>query len=115
MVDACTVERASGRVMDPDTGQYVTTYDPVWSGKCRVQVSDTAPSTPRAGGQEFSIDRLEVQLPVDGTGGIEVGDRVTVTTATFDDSLTGRHFTVVFVLAKTHATSRRLQVQEVTA
>lgn len=114
MVDACVVEKPTGQTLDQETGQYVTDYEQIWSGKCRLQMRDTVPSTPRAGGQEFTVDHVEVQLPVDGTAVILPDHRVTVTAAAVDQSLVGRHFTVSLVTAKTHAAMRRLECEEVT-
>lgn len=120
MVDACTVEHATGQTLDEDPasptyGQYVTTYETVYQGRCKVQMNSGVPSTPRAGGQEFTIQRTEVHLPVVGSEGVRPDHRVTVTAATLDAGLVGRVYTVASIPAKSFATARRLVCEEVTA
>jgi hypothetical protein len=117
MVDACTITHAGtdDTTFDPDTGTYTNDADStVYTGPCQVQVSDglTAQQT-EAGGAELTVTRVMVKIPVTATG-VQVGDLVTITTATNDADLEGQVFTVVGLHAKTFATSRRLQVERTT-
>ena len=115
MVDACTIKRQTGEVTNPDPPFDVTpTYQTVYTGKCRVQSSTTqGTQNPEAGGREWTLQAYVVQLPIEGSGDIEPGDIVTVTAASLDADLVGREFTVAQNPPKTHATMRRLQVEEV--
>jgi hypothetical protein len=57
--------------------------------------------------------RLELQLPVAGTEGLQDGDIVTMTFAAHDPDLLGRSFTVRDLQFKSDDTSRRIGVSEV--
>lgn len=117
MVDACTITRpTAGETFDPATGTYdAVGSSTIYSGKCEVQLSDglNARST-EAGGSDLTISRLTVKVPVSAEG-IQVGDLVSVTSATFDSSLVDQQFAVIAGHAKTYATARRLEVERVTA
>jgi hypothetical protein len=55
-----------------------------------------------------------VQLPVIGTEGLKVGDRITVTTAVNDPDLVGRIFLVRDLAHASEKTARRVQCLEKT-
>lgn len=115
MVDACIVDRVATEALDTATGQMVTTYTDVYTGKCRIQqVLGTQSPTPDAGEHKFTILSHVVQLPIDATT-YQVGDRVRMTAAALDPALVGRAFRVQSLMHKTHPTSRRLVCDEVTA
>lgn len=115
MVDACIIDRPAGDpVLNESTGQMETTYAPVYTGPCRVQAPGTQGANPNAGEHQFTVLGHVVQLPIDATA-YAVGDRVRITTATFDPALVGRTFTVASLMHKTHPTARRLVCDEVTA
>lgn len=115
MPDACTVTKPGEGTgpFNEDTGQYeppppVTVY----TGRCRVKVASVAVSTSDAGEREWTLQRLELHLPVSGSEGVRVGHTATVDVATLDAALQGRAFRVVGLHAETHATARRLEVEE---
>ncbi len=117
MEDACTIRRrdAASDVTDPDTGQVTAAYaapDPLYAGRCRVQQQQAQANQQDAGEDYTLLLRLEVQLPVAGTEGLQVGDEITITAAAYDDDLTGRVFLVRDLSHKTHASARRVQVTE---
>ena len=56
---------------------------------------------------------FELQLPVVGSEGLEIDDRVTCVTCLNDADLPGRTFTVTGVSRKSHATTRKLPLLEV--
>ncbi len=117
MVDACTVTRpGAAGTFDPDTGTYTNpTGTAVYSGPCEVQVSDgLTTQNPEAGGQELTITRLTVKVPVSVVG-VRVDDVVTVTASLLDPDLVGRVFKVTAGHAKSFLTARRLQVVEVSS
>lgn len=114
MVDACTITRAGAddQTYDEATHTYTNAADStVYSGKCEVQISDglTASNT-EAGGTEVTVTRVTVKIPVAVTG-VQVGDLITITTATNDPDLLGQGFSVVGLHSKTYGTARRLQVE----
>jgi hypothetical protein len=114
MVDTCTITRVAGTSTDRDTGVVTETTTVLYTGRCRVQQS-TAGQGVRMDPGETSVVvlRLEVQLPMSVTGLAE-GDEVTVTASVHDADLVGRRFRIHDLAHKTHATSRRVLVTEVT-
>lgn len=114
MVDTCTVRRRTGETTDLDTGQVTPSYTSVYSGRCRVQQPAAQATATEAGEAYRLMLRLEVQLPMSVTG-LEPGDEVLVTASAHDEDLVGRVFLVRELAHKSHATSRRVQVQERTS
>jgi hypothetical protein len=55
----------------------------------------------------------ELQLPVEGTGGLKIDDRVTITASLNDADLVGRVFTITGESRKSHATTRKLPLLEI--
>lgn len=114
MVDACTIARTTAEATNTDTGVVTPTTSTLYTGQCRVQQSqlgaDSSPAEP--GEAAVRLVYFEVQLPMTVTG-LRQGDRITVTASALDPDLVGRVFVVLGVAHKTHATSRRMQVQEV--
>jgi hypothetical protein len=113
MVDQCAIRRVTGEGSDDD-GNVVKTYEPLYTGKCRVQ--QRAGQAAQADvGEDFSLMlRLEVQLPMTVVG-LEVGDEIEVTSSVHDPDLPGRVFLVRDLAHKTHATARRVGVTERTS
>lgn len=114
MIDACVVERLTGRTRDPVTLEDADVWTPLYSGRCRVQIVSTG--TPdemtNAPGRDWIVLEAVVQLPVDATQ-YRSRDRVTVTASVHDPALAGAVLTVTGQRRKTHAVMRRLNVQEV--
>lgn len=121
MLDTCIITRpdpdAEPGVMDPDTMQYPEAEPlTVYEGKCRVQIKAivAGASDTDVGDREVTAQEFELQIPVTGTEVVAVRDTVTIVTAALDDSLTERVFTIKARHEKTHATARRLRIEEVT-
>lgn len=119
MVDACVIRRQVGTTTDPDTGAVTPSYEDVYSGKCRVQSRNLSARSPNSGQQRVDLYAVELQLPITVTG-VAVND-VAEITVSLDPELptpradgTPRLFRVNNLFHKTHATSRRLSVEEVT-
>lgn len=119
MVDTCRITRAGSGdpVFDPETGQYtpparVTVYE----GKCRLQVQSVIAGSSKTGAGERAtvVQDAELQLPVEATVSVVVNDVAEMLTAALDPAHVGRMLTVKALHSKTHATSRRLRVMEVT-
>lgn len=101
--------------IDETTGQQTPGADAdLYTGPCKVQVAQPQPEVPTAGAYRFTLGALVVSVPI-STVGVKPKHRVQVTACEFDPDLVGRKFVVTAVLRKSHATARRLQVEEVTA
>ncbi len=114
MVDACVIRRRTGETTDPTSGVITPTYTTLYAGKCRVQHQE-AQAREETTGQAFLLMLvLRLQLPMTVTG-LQVDDEVTITASTYDPDLVGRAFFVRDLMHKTHATSRRVSIQERTS
>ena len=110
MVDTCTIRRPTGTGSDDD-GNVVVTYQPVYTGKCRVQQPNAQAAQQDVGEDYQLLLRLEVHLPMSVVG-VETGDEVQVTASQLDPDLPGRVFLVRDLAHKSHATARRVGVTE---
>jgi Family of unknown function (DUF6093) len=112
LVDTCTIEHRTGEVT---IGMQVTpTYATVYSGACRVQAAAANWAGPTDVAEAaLRLASFELQLPVIGSEGIEIDDRVTILTCLNDADLVGRKFTITGVSRKSHATTRKLPLLEV--
>lgn len=112
MVDTCLIRRRTGQTTNPNTGAVTPTYTPLYTGKCRVQQHEAQGRTEDAGEDYLIMQMRQLQLPVIGTEGLQPDDEVLITASTNDPHLLGRVYYIRDVPAKTHATSRRLSIQE---
>lgn len=113
MVDACVIRRRNtSGTTDPDTGYPTQTYTDLYAGKCRVQQHQATADEKTAGEDDLLLLRIEVQLPVVGSEGLEVRDEITITAAANDADLVGRVFLIHDLAHKSEATARRVQCTE---
>lgn len=112
MVDACTIRRRNGGTTDPDTGYPTQPQTTLYTGKCRVQQRQGTATREDVGEDQLLLLRLEVQLPVAGTAGLEVGDEIEMTSSVHDPDLPGRVFRIHDLAHATEKTSRRVQCIE---
>lgn len=115
MTDTITIRRATGATTrDPSTGSTVPTYADVLTSKCKVQARSLQALTADAGGRTATTVRLELHLPVSAAA-VQTGDvaEVTAVGALSDVQLLGRKFTIAAPVAKSFATARRYEVEEV--
>lgn len=112
-IDTCTISRRNtGATTDPVTGYPTQAYTQLYAGKCRVQ-QITGTSRPHNVGEDFVlISRIDIQLPVVGTEGLEVNDQIVITSAVNDQDLVGRTFLVHDLAHKSEATARRVACTE---
>ena len=119
MQDTCEVVRVTGSDTDLDTGVVTETTEQVYAGKCRVQqaaaTGDATAGDKVVGEAALLMVGRTLQLPVVASAGVRAGDRVTIIACQHDPDLVGRQFTVRAEFAKTHATARRLGIEEVTS
>jgi hypothetical protein len=118
MTSTCTITRpgiGKGEFND-ETGQYddeparITVY----TGKCRIQIKSSGATGASSGERVTITQQSEWQGPITGTENVSVDDVIHIDTCPTDSALAGREFTVAGRNEKTHATSRRLPVSEVT-
>ncbi len=116
MHEACRIERLGIPTTNSTTGVTTQTRQLLYEGKCRVQTWSPlgGAAQPRTiGAQYIRILRLEIQLPIAGTAGLQDGDVVTLLTGVHDAELLNRTFTVRDLAFKSEASSRRIGVSEV--
>ncbi len=118
MTDTGHVRRAGALATDPTTGVVTPTWSDVYAsaatpGPLRVQ-QGTGSTEAQAAEHQSAIAGVVVSLPI-AEGDVRPGDQVVVATSAHDAALPGRVFTVMQVLAKSHATARRLWCEEVQA
>jgi hypothetical protein len=115
MVDACTITRGGTVTTDDLTGgTTVVGGTTIYTGKCKLQQGPGAAAQRADAGEVVSyLLGLQVHLPVVGSEAVQRGDTVTITTATLDQALANRTFTVQDLLLKTYGSSRRLGCEEV--
>lgn len=112
MVDTCTITYVVGTSMDPLTGDTVEQTATRYAGQCRIQQPQAVGERLDAGEVADVLLRLQLQLPVAGTEAVAREDVVTVTACASDAALVGRRFRVRDGHHKTHATARRLAIEE---
>lgn len=113
MDDACRVTRRSGSAsQDEATGREVPgPTGVIYEGPCRVQVPSVQPGSDVAGERSWTTQPVVVSVPVSADP--RTGDLVEVVSAAADPLLVGRTYRVRAVLAKSHATARRMTCEEV--
>lgn len=111
MVDMCTIRRKTNPVTSTVDGSVTWTTTTVYSGKCRFQQQSVDARTEDSGEAFVHLLRLDLQLPISVTG-VQVLDEVTCDTSALDPDLPGRVFLVRDLAHKTHATARRVRVEE---
>jgi hypothetical protein len=115
MVDECVIEAVTGSTTDLETGEVVDTVEQVYAGRCRVQQAAPSASDQRVGEADLLMLTRVLQLPVLASAGVRAGQRVRITACVHDPDLVGRRFTVRAEFAKSHATSRRVGIEEATS
>ena len=115
MVDECVVEAVTGSTTDLETGEVVDTVSEVYSGRCRVQQAVASASDQTVGEAALLMVTRVLQLPVVESAAVRAGHRVRITACQNDPGLVDRRFVVRAEFAKSHATSRRLGIEEATS
>ncbi len=115
MVDTCVVRRVTGETTDPFSGTITPTLTTLYTGPCRIQHGEAQAREETNVGQAYLLMLvLELQLPMTVTG-LQVDDQVTITASVHDPDLVNRVFAIRDLFHKTHATVRRLRIQERTS
>lgn len=105
LVDTCLIDRVAAEDSNTLTGKVTRQWRPIYQGPCRFKQTDAVAKHvggPKSVGEaSLRLGALELRLPVAGTEGILVDDRVTVLTCAHDVELIGR----VFVIGGQHHAS----------
>lgn len=116
MIDACDIVRVTGTTTNPANGQVTEATESVYSGKCRLREITAAMgrNASPAPSVEVLMRYRVLQLPVVGSEGIRVGDRVTITACQHDPDMVNVRMIVRDQAGQSEATARRLGVEEMT-
>jgi hypothetical protein len=114
MVDACTITRGGAPVTDPNTGDVTATATTVYTGKCKVQSSNSSTASPDAGGHTFVVVSRQVHIPANAADVVD-GDVVTVTASLLNAFTVGKQYRVEGFTPDSFDTAARLPVKEMTS
>lgn len=115
MDDECTigVETTTG-TLDEATGLYAPEIaQPVYAGVCALMDARASAREFEAAGQVLMEREQILKLPIEGSEGVLKDMIVHFTSARFDSEHAGLRLRVTGPFHRTHATSRRLIVEEV--
>lgn len=115
MLDTVTVRYATGTMaQNPVTGSESPVYAVRFTSKCKVQTRNLVARQQEVGGRTATTVSVEIHLPVSAPAA-SINDvcEITAVGAMSDAQLLGRKFRVVAPVAKSFATARRLDVEEV--
>lgn len=117
MTDTVTIRRIdpdAPPTQDPDTGTTSPTYADLFTSPCKVQARALGALTAEAGGRTATTVRVELHLPLSADA-LETFDvaEITAVGPLSDPQLVGRKFTITAPVAKSFATARRYEVEEV--
>lgn len=109
MESTCVIKRAGADTVNATTGAIVPgALTQIYSGKCRLRMSDVRGSDVVAAGQSVAVQNPTLSLPVVGSELVRVDDIVTITSTLDTKVIVAR---IATVNAQTHATARRLQIE----
>lgn len=113
MQDTCTIRRRTGTTTGPG-GVITPIYSTIYSGRCRFQQTEAQAVEQRPGGAFALMLRMQVQLPMSVTG-LRTEDEVVCDSSAHDPDLPGRSWSIRDLAHKTHASARRVGLQERTS
>lgn len=105
MVDRCVITRAQLR--RDDSGREVWERAPVYEGRCKISSYEAYEQSPDSGRHEYTVQRYRLDLPLEGTDQVRVGDLAYVEGYRYP-------LRIASLFKKTHQTARRLLVDMVT-
>ena len=85
----------------------------MYDGKCKLQSATAQAASPVAGGHVFTVENLQLHLPV--ATSLNTGDTATITASLLDPSLAGLTFRLVELARGSQRTAARWNVELVTA
>lgn len=105
MTDKCVITRAQLR--RDDSGREVWERAPVYEGRCKISSYEAYEQSPDSGRHEYTVQRYRLDLPLEGTDQVSVGDLAYVEGYRYP-------LRIASLFKKTHQTARRLLVDMVT-
>lgn len=115
MLDTCTITRPGTPVTDPNTGDVTNTPTTVYTGKCKVQSSNTmAANATEAGERVFTVVSRQVHIPANSAD-VQDGDVVTLTASRLNSFTVGKQYRVEGFTPDSFDTAARLPVKEITS
>lgn len=112
MFETCVVSRPGVPFTDPE-GIVTTPLIQVYSGPCKIQATVAQAASPIAGGHAYTVERLQVHLPVGPA--LVTGDTVLITGSQLDETNVGLVFRIVELARGSQRTAARWNVELVTA
>jgi hypothetical protein len=114
LIDTCRIERVVAEDTNPVTNVVTKQYDTVYTGPCRIQAATANWAGPATVAEAaLRLAAAELQLPVVGSEGVAIDNRVTVLSCLHDTEMVARVYAVTGLSHKSHATTRKLPLQEV--
>jgi hypothetical protein len=115
MIDECEIRRPDVvSALNETTGEHdITAGALVYSGKCKLFTYEPFETLQPSGQHVYTVQRYRLHIPVSAAG-VQIDDKATITTATFDSASVGRTFRVAGLLAMSLGRDQRLLVDEVT-
>lgn len=113
LTDVCVITREGENEFNEETGLYERATTVVYEGKCALRNSGGARETLLAG-REVDIFEYTLKLPFRQSAGVRSDDLVKITASKNAPEHVGRQVRVKAHRTVTHATLRRLPVEEVT-
>ncbi|MES2211037.1 MAG: DUF6093 family protein [Chloroflexota bacterium] len=114
LVDTCRIEHVVAEDTNPVTAAVTKQYDVIYTGPCRIQAATANWAGPATVAEAaLRLAAAELQLPVAGSEGISINDRVIILSCLHDTEMVNRVYAVTGLSHKSHATTRKLPLQEV--
>lgn len=114
LVDTCRIERVTAEDTNPLNGKVTKTWATVYVGQCEFQASTATWAGPATVAEAaLRVAAATLKLPVVGSEGVAIDMRVTALTCLNDAEMVGRIYSVTGLSHKSHATTRKLSLQEV--
>lgn len=110
MGSTCVIKRQTGTSVSGTTGAETPTYTTIYTGVCRLRMSDAKSNEVAAAGQAIEIQSPILSIPVAATGSASVlTDDIAVITSPLDANvITAR---IAGFHTQTHSTARRFPVE----
>jgi len=110
MDSTCVITRAGSPTVDPATGAETPSLTTIYTGKCRLRMSDARSDEVAAAGQSIEVQSPILSLPVTATGSaaVRTDDVATITTPLDSNTVVAR---IAGFHTQTHSTARRFPVE----
>lgn len=111
MVDACVIRRTTAKSTNTTTGVVTPTLATIYTGKCEIQQAEAQGRQENSAEAHLLMLQLQLKVPMTAAA-LERLDEVEITASAHDPELVGRIFRIRDLHHKSHATARRVSIQE---